>query len=318
MISELWIDPGTVKVLLVVVPALIVGMSVLLYLLHEKLVKSNHRKVLVWLVEPFPIRPFVFTKKPRKATRGGISPETSNQPGTPVKNKSNSKSRFNLAQFGWRVLMLITIMILGVLGIAVDLFIHEAGHGIATEAIGGTWDGILLVFPSGYSFSSYPTPFASPAAFYSAYSIVLANGDLFMTLFGAAFLLLLLIPQIRKSFIASMFCFLTGMVGTGGPALTWFGEAWNLLYGFANYRSDTVRFLYYQSLLGSSVTPASIIPVLGAFMIISQFIVFIVGSKLWRSHYPNHRFSHVWFVIVVELVWWAAFVITGNGFRMIY
>jgi hypothetical protein len=318
MIFELWIDPGTVKVLLVVVLALIVGMTVLLYLLHGKLVKSNHRKVLAWLVEPFPIRPFTFTKKPRKAASEGASPRTSDRPGTPVENKSIRKTRFNLAQFGWRVLILITIMILGVLGIAVDLFIHEAGHGIATEAIGGTWEGILLVFPSGYSYSSFPTPFASPAVFYNAYSIVLATGDVFMTIFGAAFLLLLLIPQIRRSFIASVFCFLTGLVGTGGPALMWFGEAWNLLYGFANYRSDTVRFLYYQSLLGSGVTSASIIPVLGAFMIISQFIVLIVGSKLWRSHYPNHRFSHVWFVIVVEFVWWAAFVMTGNWFQMIY
>jgi putative effector of murein hydrolase LrgA (UPF0299 family) len=314
----LWIDPGTVKVLLVVVPALIIGMTLLLYLLHGKLVKSDHRKVLAWLVEPFPIRPFVFTKKPRKAARGGASPGTGDQPGTPVDNKGISKTRFNIAQFGWRVLMLITIMILGVLGIAVDLFIHEAGHGIATEAIGGTWEGILLIFPGGYSYSSYPTPFASPAVFYNAYSVVLASGDVFMTIFGAACLLLLLIPQIRKSFIASMFCFLTGLVGTGGSALMWFGEAWNLLYGFAWTSSDTVRFLYYQSLLGSGVTPASIIPVLGAFMIISQFIVLLVGSKLWRSHYPEHRFSHVWFVIVVEIVWWGAFVLTGYGFQMIY
>nr|MDO8116847.1 hypothetical protein [Candidatus Sigynarchaeota archaeon] len=57
-----------------------------------------------------------------------------------------------------------------------------------------------------------------------------------------------------------------------------------------------------------------ILAVSTAFMVALQVIIVVATSKVWRQHYPAHRFSHAWVVGIVQAVWWVLFFSCGFWF----
>ncbi|MHA2345451.1 MAG: hypothetical protein ACXACP_01905 [Candidatus Hodarchaeales archaeon] len=125
---------------------------------------------------------------------------------------------------------------------------------------------------------------------------------------GLLFLIPLLFGVIRKSFLPSMFFFFTGMLTLTRGLFTCFSQAFKLEFasGSVTYGIQTITKENLESvtdLFGSFVLPLLLV-------VLIFFVVFIhLGRKLWKQHYPNHQFSHNWFMFFITLSFWGSLFI---------
>jgi hypothetical protein len=304
MILDLILTALETKILLVLIPAFSIGVTVFLYILHQKLSKSGHVKVLGWLVDPIPIQPFVQSRAYADASG------STHQEKRPIGKRIGRV----FAQIGFRLLFFIILAAIVFTAMVLSLLFHEGGHGIFGEMVGAIWTKIYIgLFYGGCYVFQTITPMAGPVYYYNR-AIISASGNFMEVIVGVAFLLFLLVPQIRKSFYASIFFLSMGVACTSSAFHSWYGESWNILYGSPSGNSDTLNFLNTMAALSWNVTPEMIVGWMTGFMVAIQFVIIIVVSKLWRGHYPRHRFSHVWLLVAIEILWWYHLLSRGYWF----
>jgi len=298
MLNDIIFNPTLATILFYLVPALTIGATIFLYVLHMKLVKAGHPKALKWLVEPIPIRPFIKSRRFQSPLDG--SSGTSDAP----VHDGKSKIAYVFKQLGFRIVFFVILAAIIFTAAIQSILFHECGHGFVSEIVGGIWIQVNIGIFTGLSFSHLPYPPTDWTTYYWAWSWIYAGGFLISSIVGIAFLLFLLIPQIRRSFYASLFCFANGIVSLTYGAEGWYGESWNVLYGHPLSYSDLTGLLQFQGYLNTGLSPQIILDWMIGLLITIQTIMMLVGMKLWRIHYPNHRFSQFWFLVVIELVWW--------------
>ncbi|HME52414.1 MAG TPA: hypothetical protein VKM55_09370 [Candidatus Lokiarchaeia archaeon] len=313
MSFELSFEPGTALFWFFTIPILTLGISMLVYLAYHKLVRLGHPKALAWLIEPLKFKPLIRFKSFQKKEEENAQRNASGQ------RHVKKWLKFTVSQLCLRLLFFIIIGVFVFTAAMISLLFHESGHGIVTELLGWTWKNTEIYWLGGVTYILPPQLMPPQQQVMSTYfffedSLVRLGGDLVEFIMGTVFLLLLLVPQIRKSFFASIFCFAVSIAGMPAAVMDWYGGAWNVLYGNAIQGTDTQVFLYDQSLLPNGVSAVTLLQYTTAFLVISQLIVIVVSCKLWRLHYPDHRFSHYWFLALVELAWWFMFVVAGLGF----
>ncbi len=125
---------------------------------------------------------------------------------------------------------------------------------------------------------------------------------------GLLFLVPLLFGVIRKSFLPSMFFFSTGMLTTMKGVTSCFSQAFKLEFasGSVTYGIQTITKKNLESI--TDLLESFLLPLFFVILILFVFFV-LLGRKLWRHHYPNHQFSHYWFMFYITLSFWASLVI---------
>jgi len=121
--------------------------------------------------------------------------------------------------------------------------------------------------------------------------------------FASFFLVPLLFKTIRKSFVSSLFLFTSGMAVATRFIFGLFAQAWNLLFD-----SAIIQFGLEQVTAGELqvITEWEIISMTLPIIIVMCVIFSIIGWKLWRSHYPDHNRSHIWFMLYVIGSFWCS------------
>ncbi|MGY5881004.1 MAG: hypothetical protein RTV31_12180 [Candidatus Thorarchaeota archaeon] len=129
-----------------------------------------------------------------------------------------------------------------------------------------------------------------------------------MLLFSAAAGFVFLIPlaskTIRRSFLPSLFFFMTGMMVFTKAAIDAFAQACALAFFDAQ-----IRF-------GLLVVTGDMVPNLVQGILVSIPIVLamfglfsLIGWKLWKVHYPDAN-SQKWFILFIAVSFWAGLVLT--------
>ncbi len=299
-------DAAVARVLFFAIIIVIVVATILLYHVHRKLAGRGHRKALGWLVDPMPIKPYI-------RGRGNARRQGTAATGSPPRSLARGV-KVVLAQTGWRMLFFVILAVIVLVAAEVSIFFHECGHGLVGELVGGSWTQIRIGLLNGTSWTPMSLVESDGEPYFIARSWVVLMGNGMEVIVSTGFLLLLLVPPVRKSFIASLFVLALGVAGFASAISSWYGEAWNVLYGHPTQNSDTLKFVYYQEVLGTIATPSFILVVSTVFMVALQVIIVVATSKVWRQHYPAHRFSHWWVVGVVQAVWWVLFFSRGYWF----
>ncbi len=116
---------------------------------------------------------------------------------------------------------------------------------------------------------------------------------------GVTFLLPLLIRNIRKSFVPSLFFFLVGMTIATRALFGCFAQALKL-----GYFGDTLQYGLLQvsgadiPLDVLNIVIFTLLPFVGL-----MFVLFpILGYVLWKQHYPGNRRSAAWFAVSVLIL----------------
>ncbi|MGY5872595.1 MAG: hypothetical protein RTV72_10135 [Candidatus Thorarchaeota archaeon] len=127
---------------------------------------------------------------------------------------------------------------------------------------------------------------------------------LFSAIAGFVFLAPLASKTIRRSFLPSMFFFMTGMMVFTKAAIDAFAQACAL------------AFLNAQIRFGLIVITGDMIPNLIQGILISIPIIFmmfglfsLIGWKLWKVHYQDVE-SRKWFIVFITLSFWIGLAIT--------
>lgn len=120
------------------------------------------------------------------------------------------------------------------------------------------------------------------------------------------FLLPLLIPHVRRSFLPSLFLLISGMYVASTALLRCLAQV--IALGFLG---DTIRYgSYEQSIAGVDPTAVpTVISALSPYVLMLALLFSIVGYKLWRGYYPENRRSAVWFVIFLLGCYFLTFLI---------
>ena len=127
---------------------------------------------------------------------------------------------------------------------------------------------------------------------------------LFSAIAGFVYLLPLASKTIRRSFLPSMFFFMTGMMVFTKSAIDAFAQACAL------------AFLNAQIRFGLLVITGDMIPNLIQGILVSIPIILVmfgifslIGWKLWKVHYSDSR-SRKWFILFISLSFWVGLVLT--------
>ncbi len=297
MINQIYMDGGIARILFYILPAAIIALSIVLNLVHQKLSGKGHRKILGWLVDPWPIKPMI---QRNKVVADANAPKPS----------IGKRIKFIIGQISIRLVFFVVFAVLVACGLELSVFLHEGGHGVAGELVGGSWEDIGLGLFSGFCRVRLSTNPADGPVYFIARSWISLSGNLIETLFGTGFLLLLLVPQVRKSFLASLFFFGAGFAGIFTTMTAWYVQSWDILYGNPLVNSDTRNFLSYQAILGTGFDANGVLIITTAIMATMFVVGILVPGLLWRVHYPKHRFSHWWFIGIIQALLWFEFL--GN------
>jgi len=125
---------------------------------------------------------------------------------------------------------------------------------------------------------------------------------------GLLFLIPLVFSVIRKSFLPSIFFFSTGMLITMKSIFSCFSQSFRLelASGSITYGIQTIT---KENLVNiTNLLESFILPLLFIMLIMFGFFI-LLGRKIWRHHYPNHKFSHYWFMLYITLSFWGSLVI---------
>ena len=265
MLDDIFIDAGVARVLFFAILAMVIGITLVVYYIHRALAARGHRKVLGWLVDPMPIKPYIQKHGPDRGQAPGESPAPS----------TGKRVLRVLGQTGWRLLFFIVLAVIVFCAAEVSIFFHECGHGLVGEMVGGSWSQIHIGLLNGTSWTPLPITESNGTPYFIARSWITLMGNGMEVIVSTGCLMLLLVPPIRKSFIGSLFVLALGVAGFASAISAWYGEAWNVLYGHPTQNSDTLKFVYYQEVLGTGVTPSFIIAVSTVFMIALQVIIVV-------------------------------------------
>ena len=136
---------------------------------------------------------------------------------------------------------------------------------------------------------------------------------------GVIVLSFLAIPQVRHSFLGSLFTYALAMSCLSADLQGWFARSVNIVYslGPGEGGSDLPSFLYFASLIPGGLTATDIMHVTTPLIILDYVGVTIIGGLLWRIHYRKHRFSHIWFLLIVNLFWWLNLLTQNYAFGLI-
>jgi preprotein translocase subunit SecG len=299
MMHDIYLDASTYRVLFYAIPITIIILTVVVYYIHQKLTSKGHRRVLGWIVNPLPIKPLIVRKK-------------KGEPKELEKKPIGKRVKFVLGQLGLRVLFFVVLAVLVAVGLELGVFMHEGGHGVVGELVGATWDRVRLGLFNGSCYVPLPFGSSDGALYYTARSWISLSGNLVETIFGIGCMLLLLLPPVRKSFFASIFFLATGIVSISSSITGWYGQSWNIMYGFPIVNHDARNFLSYQVPLGTGIGPGDVLVATTILMALLMAVCIVVPGLLWRSHYPNHRFSHWWIIGLIQALLWIEFLTSGS------
>jgi hypothetical protein len=152
------------------------------------------------------------------------------------------------------------------------------------------------VFHDPWSWILFTCNFVDNPYFFQTEVIVM---QVITAIFGLAFLIPLAVKRIRQSFVASLFLFMTSMTTMTRVAFGLFTQSWRL-----DYAGEVITFGVLE-IEGAEIVQTAGSITYGLSVILGLFIVFaVIGGKLWRSHYPDHRRSHYWFMLFVALCYW--------------
>ncbi len=195
-------DAAVARVLFFAIIIVIVVATILLYHVHRKLAGRGHRKALGWLVDPMPIKPYI---RGRGNARGQGTAAT----GSPPRSLARGV-KVVLAQTGWRMLFFVILAVIVLVAAEVSIFFHECGHGLVGELVGGSWTQIRIGLLNGTSWTPMSLVESDGEPYFIARSWVVLMGNGMEVIVSTGFLLLLLVPPVRKSFIASLFVLALG------------------------------------------------------------------------------------------------------------
>lgn len=182
----------------------------------------------------------------------------------------------------------------------------------------GGWMGYLPWY------GNLPLPPTNLASFHDTWSWVfftapLADNPAFLDnmvwgiiihclLFSLLFLIPLVFGPIRKLFLPSMFFFSTGMLTSIRGFTTCLSQVFQLEYfsGSITYGVLTITKTDLKSI--TNLYENFIIPLIFVMLIFFVFFL-LLGRKIWRHHYPNHQYSHYWFMLYITLSFWGSLVI---------
>ena len=121
---------------------------------------------------------------------------------------------------------------------------------------------------------------------------------------GLVFLSPLAIKNIRRSFLPSMFFFMTGMTIFTKAAVGYFAGALKLLY-------STLEFEYFPlAVTGDMIPNYSGVMTSCILVVLPMFALFVVlGRKLWKVHYTDSK-SKTWFTVYITLTFWIGLLLT--------
>ena len=163
----------------------------------------------------------------------------------------------------------------------------------------------LDTFHTTWSWILFTATFTDNPAFLDTVVWVVLSGTI---LSGVLFLSPLLLSAIRKSFIPSMFFFTTGMLISMKGIFSCFSQAFKL-----EFASGSITYGIHTFTKNSfnNVTDLLMSFLLPLFSIMLVFFVFfaLLGHKIWNQHYPNHQFSHYWFLLFITISFWGSLVI---------
>jgi len=127
---------------------------------------------------------------------------------------------------------------------------------------------------------------------------------LFSAIVGFVFLLPLASKTIRRSFLPSMFFFMTGMTVFTKAAIDAFAQACALAFLNAQIRFGLL-------VITGDMVPNLIQGILVSIpIILAMFGLFsLIGWKLWKVHYPDTN-SRKWFMFFVILSFWGGLALT--------
>ncbi|MHA1908794.1 MAG: hypothetical protein ACW98Y_15950 [Candidatus Thorarchaeota archaeon] len=161
-------------------------------------------------------------------------------------------------------------------------------------------------------YGNYPLPLSNEVVYHDPWEWIYFTGllwnnpdffnyilnEVILFTFGMSlfFLLPLLIPHIRRSFLPSLFLFTSGMYVASTAILRCFAQVIEL-----GYLGDSLLYgSYEQSIVGVDPTAVpSIVAALGPYVVVLAIIFPLLGYKLWRGFYPENRKSAVWFAIYI-------------------
>ncbi len=222
------------------------------------------------------------------------------------------------------VLLLVLFLVSNLLATFYQIMSDYAINIIDPEFVSSTWTNIITESPfkGGWygTFPWYGDRFLPPEGeivyhetwnwiYFSAgitddstFFMGATNIVLIMTiLIGLLFLIPLVAKPIRNSFSQSLFFFLTGMLVFTRGIFGYFSQAWNLEYGssFLQYGVRLVTSGQLQVTTEVAII-SNLLPIIG---ILCVFFVFC-GGLLWKRHYPNHRRSHLFFMVYIAISYW--------------
>jgi hypothetical protein len=161
-------------------------------------------------------------------------------------------------------------------------------------------------------YGTYPLPLSGEIVYHDTWEWIYFTGilwdnpvffnsilnEIILFTFGMSlfFLLPLLVPHIRRSFLPSLFLFTSGMYVASTSLIRCFAQVIEL-----GFLGDTIRYgSYEQSIVGVDPTAVpSIIAAIGPYVALLAIIFPLIGYKIWRGFYPENRKSAVWFAIYI-------------------
>lgn len=236
------------------------------------------------------------------------------------------------------VLSILSLAFLGILLFAIgNIFgVFYTVMGDAAQVInqGSTGDSRIIleiVFLDPYNagwlgtlpwYGSYPLPLSGEIVYHDTWEWIYFTGiisdnpgffnsianNIILFTYGMSllFLLPLIIPHIRRSFLPSLFLFTSGMYVASTALLRCFAQVIKL-----GYLGETIRYGFYE-LSYADVDPTAvpaIIYAIGPYVVMLAVIFTILGYKLWRGFYPEARRSAVWFAVYVLGSYFLTFLI---------
>ena len=161
------------------------------------------------------------------------------------------------------------------------------------------WRGVVT-YHETWSWILHTAAFTDNPGFLSTIITVLF---LFSMGVGIVFLLPLALKQIRRTFLPSMFFYLTGMMVFSKAALGCVATGLALAFG-AEIEYGVI------AVTGPMIPGLWYVVVLGLLVVLGMFVIFIlIGRRLWKVHYPESDFRK-WFMIYITLFYWVGFAIT--------
>ncbi len=250
-------------------------------------------------------------------------------PSIEMKNESSDVASVEQTQLSvYKIVTILSFVYLGlflfIIGNMLGVFYTVMGDVLEAVNQGATGDSRIILgiefldpFNAGWTgslpwYGSYPLPLAGTAVYHDTWEWIYftgflwGNSDFFNNMLnevilftfgvGLLFLLPLLYGPIRRSFIPSLFLFISGMYVTSTALLRCLAQIVTL-----GYLGDTIQFGFYeQSIVGEySAAVPIIVGALIPYVLLFAAVFPLLGYKLWRGLYPGCRRSAAWFALYI-------------------